>query len=450
MLTKNQIVELRITDINNEAFGIGRFEDVAIFVPTAAVGDYLRVRIVKVLARYCFGIVEEILEPSCDRIPVDCAVYDQCGGCSLRHITYEAECALKNNWVFQNLSRIGGVDLEMVPLLPSPKVEGYRNKAQYPVEATEEGLAIGFYAKRSHRVVSCKDCKLQPPLFTEILTAVESFLVRYSVLIYDEEGHRGLVRHIYLRKGEVSGDVMLCLVLNGRTLPHAGQFVTMIREKFPMVTSIILNVNREKTNVILGKENILLFGSETITDTLCGVEVALSPTAFYQVNHDAAQLLYETAARFCQLQPTDILVDLYCGAGTIGLSMAGQVKELIGVEVVAPAVENAKLNAKKAGIENARFLCADAGEAAIKLAEEGLCPNVVVIDPPRKGCEPETLQAISRLSPERLVYISCNSATLARDVKELTTMGYRAVKAQAVDLFPRTGHVECVLLLEKQ
>ena len=450
MLQKNDCITLEITDINNEAFGIGRCDGVAVFVPSAAIGDLLKVRIVKVLANYCFGKTEEILRPSPDRIEVDCPVYAQCGGCSLRHISYESECQLKNNWVYQNLRRIGGVEPLKVPLIPSPAQEGYRNKAQYPVEQQGDEIRMGFYAKRSHRVIPHTACKLQPAFFTEILEAIHRFFQKYSIPIYNEENHRGLVRHIYLRYGETSGKVMLCLVINGLRMPHSGQFVTMIRNLFPQVSSIVLNVNRGQTNVILGKDNVLLFGEENITDTLGGVEISISPLAFYQVNHQAAEILYGVAKEFAQPKETDTLVDLYCGAGTIGLSMAREVKELIGVEIVAPAIENAKQNAKRNGIENARFLCDDAAGAAKTLAEQQIQADIVIVDPPRKGCSPEALEAICQLAPDRIVYVSCNSATLARDVKDLTERGYALAKVQAVDLFPRTGHVETVALMTKK
>ena len=448
MLQKNDCITLEITDINAEAFGIGRYEGMAVFVPSSAVGDKVRVRILKVLSTYCFGKVEEILVPSPDRIAVDCPVYAQCGGCGLRHISYESECKLKNNWVYQNLSRIGGVNPQKREIIPSPRQLEYRNKAQYPVQLAGGKLQIGFYAKHSHRVVPCMDCRLQPSLFTDILKEIHRFLCQYHIPIYDEQTHRGLVRHIYLRYGEKSDKVMLCLVINGTQLPHAGQFVAIMRRTFPQVVSIVLNVNRGQTNVILGRDNILLFGEEAITDQICGLEVSISPLAFYQVNREAAEILYGVAKEFAQLTPNDVLVDLYCGTGTIGLSMAREAKELIGVEIIPAAIENAKQNAKRNGIENAHFFCDDAAGAVQTLAQQKTKADVVVVDPPRKGCSPQALDAICQMSPSRIVYVSCDSATLARDIKWLSEKGYTLTKVQTVDLFPRTGHVETVARLD--
>ena len=449
MLQKNQIIPLTITDITHQGQGVGHHEGIAVFVPMTAVGDQLKVRVVKVLKNYCFGKVEEILSPSPNRVENDCPVYRRCGGCSFRHLSYEEEQRFKNNWVFENFRRIGGVDLPQVPLLPSPKEEGYRNKAQFPVQKKDGKVAIGFYAPRSHEVIPCVDCRLQPPSFARILTEIQGFLERENISIYDETTGKGLVRHIYLRYGEVTGEIMVCLVINGKSLPKEGHLVKRLLEVEPGIASVILNTNTKNTNVILGKECRTLYGKDHITDLLCDVKVDISPLAFYQVNRSSAENLYRKAAEFAALTGEETLVDLYCGAGTIGLSMAGQVKELIGVEIIPEAVENARSNARKNGVKNARFLCADASQAATALADEGIRPDVVVVDPPRKGCDLPVLEAIARMAPSRVVYISCNSATAARDCAEFAKLGYRAVKAQAVDLFPRTCHVETVVLLSK-
>lgn len=450
MLQKNQIIPLTITDITHEGQGVGHYEGIAVFVPMTAIGDQLQVRVVKVLKNYCFGKVEAILTPSPSRMENTCSAYRRCGGCSFRHITYEEEQRFKNNWVFENLRRIGGVDLPQVPLLPSPKEEGYRNKAQFPVQKKDGKVVIGFYAPRSHEVIPCLDCRLQPPSFCAILTEIKAFLEEENISIYDEASGKGLVRHIYLRHGEVTGETMVCLVVNGHSLPKSEQLVERLLRADPSIASIILNSNTKNTNVILGKECRTLYGKDHITDVLCGVTVDISPLAFYQVNRSSAENLYCKAAEFAALTGEETLVDLYCGAGTIGLSMAGQVKELIGVEIIPQAVENAAENARKNGVENARFLCGDASQAAKALADEGVRPDVVVIDPPRKGCDLPVLEAIAQMGPSRVVYISCNSATAARDCAEFAHLGYQAVKAQAVDLFPRTCHVECVILLTKE
>ncbi len=449
MLKKNDIIEAPIVAMSSDGNGIAKIDNFVVFVPYSAVGDLLRLRIVKVQKSFGFGKIEEILESAPQRIQPDCPVYQKCGGCSFRHITYEQELCHKAEFVRDTLQRIGGLTLEPEAIVGSPLVDGYRNKAQYPVRLENGKVVAGFFAKRSHRVIPCADCALQPAFFKGIIEYTQSFAEEKAISIYDEESGKGLLRHIYLRYGEHSGQVMVCLVLNGSKLPHAEDYVKGLLALCPDIVSIVLNVNKRKDNVILGEQCITLYGSDTIEDTLCDVSFRLSPLSFYQVNRQAAQNLYRLAADMADLKGNELLVDLYCGAGTIGLSMAQRVRQLIGVEIIPDAVENAKENARNCGIENARFLCADAGEAAQMLAKEGLHPDVIVVDPPRKGCSQDVLEAIQTMSPEKLIYISCNVASLARDCKELEKLGYHAKRAVPVDLFPRTGHVETVCLLSK-
>ncbi len=448
MLQKNDLIPLAVTDITNEASGVGRYDGMAVFVPGAAVGDQLEVRIVKVLKSYAYGRIQRILSPSPDRIDDGCPVSRQCGGCSLRHLSYDAECRIKQGWVTEHFRRIGGLDPAVLPIQPSPAQSGYRNKAQYPIRRGPDGrVQIGFFAPRSHRVVENHFCDLQPRFFGEILELVQHFLGKYRISVYDELSHQGLVRHLFLRWGEKTGQVMVCLVINGHSLPHADQLVQTLTETFPQIASIQLNFNQAKTNVILGPQCRVLYGSPVILDVLCGVEVSLSPLSFYQVNRSGAEKLYRIAADFAGLTGKELLLDLYCGAGTIGLSMAHLVREVVGVEIVQEAVENARENARRNGIQNARFFCGDAAKAAQHLAAEGLCPDVVVLDPPRKGCDGALLKTIVEMGPKRIVMISCNSATAARDAAILCQDGYCVRQLQAVDMFPRTAHVECVSLL---
>lgn len=449
MLKKNQIEEAEITAMSSDGNGIAKIDGMVVFVPYTAVGDKLKIRIVKVQKNYSFGIIEEILEPSPDRVDDHCPVYKKCGGCAFRHISYEAELRHKAEFVQSNLRRLGGLDPVTLPITPSPLVQGYRNKAQYPIREYDGKIEAGFFAKRSHRVISCASCDLQPAFFEQILEYTKQFLEEYNISAYDEQTGKGKVRHLYIRYGEVSGEVMVCLVVNSERLPHAAEYVEGLLKVCPQVVSVVLNINREQNNVILGQKCITLYGKDTIEDTLCDVRFELSPLSFYQVNRQAAEKLYRLAAEMAQFEGNELLIDLYCGAGTIGLSMASKVRELIGVEIVPDAVENAKENAKRCGVENARFICADAKEAAAQLAAENLHPDVIVVDPPRKGCDLEVLQAISAMAPKRLVMISCNSASLARDCKELEALGYHLEKAAPVDLFPRTTHVETVVLLSK-
>lgn len=451
MLKKNQIEEAEITAMSSDGNGIAKIDGMVVFVPYTAVGDKLKIRIVKVQKNYSFGIIEEILQPSPDRVDDHCPVYKKCGGCAFRHISYEAELRHKAEFVQSNLRRLGGLDPVMLPITPSPLVQGYRNKAQYPIREYDGKIEAGFFAKRSHRVISCASCDLQPAFFEQILEYTKQFLEEYHISAYDEQTGKGKVRHLYIRYGEVSSEVMVCLVVNSERLPHAAEYVEGLLKVCPQVVSVVLNINREQNNVILGQKCITLYGKDTIEDTLCDVRFELSPLSFYQVNRQAAEKLYRLAAEMAQFEGNELLIDLYCGAGTIGLSMASKVRELIGVEIVPDAVENAKENAKRCGVENARFICADAKEAAAQLAAENLHPDVIVVDPPRKGCDLEVLQAIAAMAPKRLVMISCNSASLARDCKELEALGYHLEKSAPVDLFPRTTHVEtvCQLVLRK-
>ena len=453
-LQKNQILTLRIERLSSDGSGVAHSADgEAVFVPGTAPGDEARVRIVKDCGRYAFGILDELLTPSPDRIPVDCPVAGPCGGCSLRHLDYAAELRAKQESVLDAFRRIGGLEVPVLDILPSPEVDRYRNKVQFPVGVDKNGApCIGFYAGRTHRIVPCPDCKLQPGMLNEIGNALCAFFAQQSIRPYDEQSGKGLVRHIFLRRGAHSGQIMVCLVCTRAKLPHAEQLCTALREQFPAISTILLNVNAKNTNVILGGENHILYGPGYIEDTLCGVPVRLGPLSFYQVNTLAAERLYGVAAQYAQLTPDDALLDLYCGMGTIGLSMADQCRELIGVEIVPEAIESAKANAARMGkavAAKSRFFCADAGQAATQLAAEGLHPDIVMLDPPRKGCDEATLSAVVRMAPRRVVYVSCNPATAARDAAWLEKNGYHAEKVQPVDLFPRTKHVEAVLLLTK-
>ena len=453
-LQKNQILTLRIERLSSDGSGVAHSADgEAVFVPGTAPGDEARVRIVKDCGRYAFGILDELLTPSPDRIPVDCPVAGPCGGCSLRHLDYAAELRAKQESVLDAFRRIGGLEVPVLDILPSPEVDRYRNKVQFPVGVDKNGApCIGFYAGRTHRIVPCPDCRLQPGVLNEIGNALCAFFAQQGIRPYDEQSGKGLVRHIFLRRGAHSGQIMVCLVCTRAKLPHAEQLCTALREQFPAISTILLNINAKNTNVILGGENHILYGPGYIEDTLCGVPVRLGPLSFYQVNTLAAERLYGVAAQYAQLTPDDTLLDLYCGMGTIGLSMADQCRELIGVEIVPEAIESAKANAARMGkavAAKSRFFCADAGQAATQLAAEGLHPDIVMLDPPRKGCDEATLSAVVRMAPRRVVYVSCNPATAARDAAWLEKNGYHAEKVQPVDLFPRTKHVEAVLLLTK-
>ena len=453
-LQKNQILTLRIERLSSDGSGVAHSPDgETVFVPGAAPGDEADVRIVKDCKRYAFGILDHLRTPSPDRIPVDCAVAGPCGGCSLRHLDYTAELRAKQENVTDAFRRIGGLDVPVLDICPSPEVDRYRNKVQFPVGLDKNGNpCIGFYAGRTHRIVPCPDCKLQPGVLNDIGNALCRFFAENGIQPYNEETGRGLVRHIFLRRGAHSGQIMVCLVCTRPNFPHADALCTCLREQFADIATILLNVNSKNTNVILGTETHTLYGPGYIEDTLCGVPVQLGPLSFYQVNTLAAERLYGIAAQYAQLTPDDLLLDLYCGMGTIGLSMVDHCRELVGVEIVPEAIESAKANAARMGdavAAKSRFFCADAGQAATRLAAEGLHPDVVMLDPPRKGCDEATLSAVVRMAPRRVVYVSCNPSTAARDAAWLEQNGYHAEKVQPVDLFPRTKHCETVVLLSK-
>ncbi|MBR5496320.1 MAG: 23S rRNA (uracil(1939)-C(5))-methyltransferase RlmD [Oscillospiraceae bacterium] len=447
MLKKNEIYTGTIIDISSDSNGVCKIEGFPVFIPLTVPGDVIDFKVVKVLKNYAFGIIDKIITPSPDRIDDDCAVYKTCGGCSFRNMTYERELQVKDNIVKNAFKRLGGIDTEFEEILGSEKTDAYRNKAQYPLATQNGEIIYGFYAKRSHRVIGCGACNLQPPIFSQIADSVVEFLKEHNIKVYDEQTQKGLVRHIYLRYGEKTGQIMLCLVCTKSTIPFCDEFVAQITQKFPQITSIVINVNSKNTNVIMGEKCKTIYGEDVIFDILCKNKIEISPLSFYQVNASQAQRLYWIAREYASLEKDMTILDFYCGAGTIGLSMARDVKSVIGVEIVAPAIENAKKNAKLNLIDNAEFICADASVASKQLAEKGITPDVVFVDPPRKGCDEVVIDSIVKMAPNKVVMISCNPATAARDCKLFEEKGYKVVKARAVDMFPRTSHVECCVLL---
>ena len=450
-LTKNQIVELEIVSLSSDGNGIGRAEGQAVFVPCTAPGDRLRVRIVKVLSRYAFGRVEEILVPGPGRVAPDCPAFGPCGGCALRHIEYMAECEAKTAFVRDAFVRLGKLAVEVLPVVPAPDPDRYRNKVQLPVGRDANGrIVTGFYAGRSHRIVPCRDCQLQPEWMNALAARACALFEQFGIEPYDEEQHAGLVRHLYLRQGWHSGQRLLCFVLNGKALPHEKAICAALQQEFGL-TTVLVNENTARTNVILGENTRTVLGPGVIEDTLAGVPLKMGVHEFYQVNTPAAEALYAKARELAGLRPGDFLLDLYCGMGSIGLSMQADCGKLVGVEVVPQAVEEARKTAARLGLPDgkAEFYCMDAGAAAARFAAEGRRPDVVVVDPPRKGCSAEALAAIVQMAPRTIVMVSCNPATAARDTRILTDAGYTAKSVQPFDLFPRTKHVETVVLLSK-
>lgn len=447
MIKKNDIYTCEITGTTHDGSGVGRVDGFALFVPGAIVGERVRIQVLKVLAHYGYAKIVEIIEPSPARIESDCPVSSRCGGCTYRHMTYKQELAIKTEHVRDCLYKNAGIEMPLPDCLPSPLQQGYRNKCQYPVSWKDGRLVFGYYGKNSHRLVPCTSCRLHPPVFDEIAAFLCDHLGRLGVDAYDEIQHRGLLRHICLRRAETSGQIMVTLVVCGDALPQEQQLCRDLCAAFPQVCSIYCSSQKARTNVVMGRHCRLLWGQKQIYDRLCGVELGISPLSFYQVNRQSAQNLYQLAADFAQLQKEDILLDLYCGTGAIGLGMAARVQALYGVEVIADAVQDARDNARRNGIENAQFLCGDCKSAVDYFAAHHIEPTVVILDPPRKGCDSHVIDEVCALAPQRVVMISCNAATMARDAALFCRGGYRLEKVQPVDLFPRTAHVETVVLL---
>ncbi len=446
-MQKNDEIIIDIIDVTNEGSGVGKYDGIAVFVPLTAVGDTVKAKILKVKKSYAFGKLLEVISPSSDRIVPDCSAFNQCGGCAFRHISYEAELKLKEKKVYEAIKRIGGIDIAPMPIIFSENADRYRNKAQLPI--TSDGC-VGFFAFHSHRIIPIDDCKLQPKEFNAITKLFEKWIKKHNISIYSEEGGNGLIRHLYLRKAEKTEEIMVVLIINGTDVPFSDQLIEELKNLLgSSLKSIQININTKNTNVILGEECKVIYGEPYITDILCDIKVRLSPLSFYQVNRDMAEKLYKKAAEYANPKAKNLL-DLYCGAGTIGLSMSNIAKSIIGVEIIPDAIKDAEFNAQINSIKNTRFICGDATEAAEKLAEENIKTDTIIVDPPRKGCSPELIETISKeFSPERVVYVSCDPATLARDIKLFDGCGYKLIEYTPCDLFPRTSHVETVALLIK-
>ena len=457
---KNQELKVTITDCGNDGEGIGKVDGYTLFVKDAIIGDEVLVGITKAKKNYAYARLIEILKPSPDRVEPKCPYHKQCGGCQIQAMSYEKQLAFKENKVRNNLIRIGGFAEEkingiMEPIVGMEDPFRYRNKAQYPVGTDKEGnLITGFYAGRTHNIIANTDCLLGQKKNQFILEEVLSFMKDEGITAYDEKSQKGLVRHILIREGFASQEIMVCLVINGKKLPLANLLVERLRnlpEIGEKITSICLNINRENTNVILGREVQVLFGKGYITDSIGGIQFQISPLSFYQVNPVQTEKLYSQALEYAQLHGEETVWDLYCGIGTISLFLAQKAKQVYGVEIVEQAIEDAKHNAKLNGIENAEFYVGKAEEVLPeKYEKEKIYADVIVVDPPRKGCDEDCLKTMIQMQPKRIVYVSCDSATLARDLKYLCENGYELVKVRAVDQFCHTGHVEVVSCLEKK
>ena len=445
-LIKNQEYTVTIEGCSGEGAGVARIDGFVVFVQNALRGEVCRILILKVLKSAAFAKVLAVLEPSPHRIVPDCPYFPRCGGCTYRHVDYTEELALKRQRVQDNLARLGGSTVEVEEILGAAETLRYRNKAQYPV--SPDGR-IGFYRGRTHEVIDTRECLLVKPEADAAAEAVRQYMKDLRVAGYDEKTGRGLVRHVYVRSN-TKGECLICLLVNGKKLPHEGELVERLRRACPKAVGIVLGENTRRSNVILGERYRTLWGADRLEDVLCGKSFRLSVPSFYQVNHEQAERLYAKAIEFAQLTGEETVLDLYCGAGTITLALADHARRVLGAEIVPEAIADARENAARSGVANAEFFCGDAGEVAAKLARESLRPDVITVDPPRKGLAEDVVASIAQMQPARVVYVSCDSATMARDVKRFAALGYRAVRACAVDMFPRADHVETVVLLSRE
>ncbi len=450
-IKKNEIYTAQITDYTTEGSGICKINGIAVFVPSTAVGDVISVKIVKTAKNYAFGIVDKIIAPSEYRIEPNCGIFKKCGGCTFRHINYTAELEFKQRRVIDAVTRIGGVDGNIVSgIIGAENCDFYRNKAQLPITADSNGkIRVGFFAPRSHRVIPLDECNLQSKVFNSAIEIFLKWANGVNIKPYNEQTHSGIFRHLYLRYAQKTDELMVCVIANANKFKHEKQLVQMLADVLPNLKTVVLNTNMEKTNVITGKTCRTLYGEGYITDILCGLKFRISPLSFYQVNRNQAERLYSLVSEYANLKPNETLFDLYCGTGTIGLTMAHKVKRLIGVEIIPQAIDDANKNAVLNNVTNAEFICSDASSAANELSKRKIKPDCIVLDPPRKGCDSDLIKTVFEMSPSRVVYVSCDPATLARDIKIFSSYGYNAEKITPVDLFPRTGHVECVVLMSR-
>jgi len=445
MLQKNMRLEMTVESFGAQGEGICRYEGMAVFVPRALPGEKILAQIVKVEKRHAFARVLEVLSPSPARVEPPCPYYVQCGGCVCQHMDYDAQLAFKQKQVEGVMRHIAGLDVAVRDTIGMDDPWHYRNKTALPVAGCVDAPLIGYYASRSHRVVEIDSCLIAKPESDTVNGVVRSWMKEYHILPYNEEKHTGLVRHVMTRVNR-AGECMAVLVINGDKLPHSAELLQKLRQSFPGLVSLCISVNKVRGNVILGRSYQVLWGEDRLQDTLCGHEFRLSPLSFFQVNPVQTEKLYGAALAFADLTGNELVADVYCGAGTISLMLARHAKKVVGIEIVPDAIADAVENARRNGVDNVEFRLGAAEDVLPALVDDGLKPDVVVIDPPRKGCEESVLLAIAKARPKRVVYVSCNPATQARDASILCQNGYRAVDCQPVDMFCQTAGVENVML----
>lgn len=444
-IQKNDELELAFEDITHDGAGVGKVNGFPIFVPNVLPGERAKVKIIKVKKGYGFGRLQDLLEVSPNRIEPSCPIYKECGGCQLQHMTYESQLHVKQKQVQEVLSRIGHLkDVTVHPVLGMTNPWRYRNKAQVPIGEEEGGLVAGFYQKRSHRIVDMKSCLIQVENNDHIVQGVKEIAQKYGVRAYDEQKHRGTLRHVMVRYGLNTGQAMVVLITKNDQLPNKKNIIDEVHKAFPEVKSIVQNVNPKRTNVIFGDSTKVLWGDEYIYDTIGDIKFAISARSFYQVNPEQTKVLYDKALEYANLNGDEIVMDAYCGIGTISLFLAQKAKQVYGVEIVPEAIEDAERNAELNSISNVEFGVGEAEKVIPNWYKQGIKADIIVVDPPRKGCDEALLQTIIDMKPKKVVYVSCNPGTLARDLRVLEDGGYKTLEVQPVDMFPHTTHVECV------
>lgn len=445
---KNDYIEVQFEDLTHDGAGVAKVDGYPLFVKNALPGERAKIKVIKANKGYGFGRLEEILEKSPYRVDAPCPIYKECGGCQLQHLSYEGQLLAKEKQVRDVLTRIGKLEnVKVHPVLGMSEPWRYRNKAQVPVGEREGGLIAGFYQQRSHEIIDMEACMIQQEKNDEVVKAVKRICTKYGVTAYKEERHKGTLRHIMARHGQVTKEVMVVLVTRTQELPNKEKIVKEIVESIEGVKSIIQNVNSKKTNVILGDETRVLWGEEVIYDLIGNVKFAISSRSFYQVNPEQTKVLYDQALTYAELTGEETVIDAYCGIGTISLFLAQKAKKVYGVEIVPEAIANANRNAELNGIENVEFAVGEAEVVIPNWYKEGIVADVLVVDPPRKGCDEALLQTIIEMKPKKVVYVSCNPATLARDLRVLEDGGYTTLEVQPVDMFPHTTHCEAVAKL---
>ncbi|APH06459.1 23S rRNA (uracil(1939)-C(5))-methyltransferase RlmD [Bacillus weihaiensis] len=450
-VVKNEIYDVTFEDLTHEGAGVAKIEGFPIFVENALPDEQAKIKVIKVNKGFAFGRLVELKQESAHRIDAPCPIYSQCGGCQLQHVSYEGQLEYKRKQVEQVLARIGKLDLNQVKVHPTLGMEdpwSYRNKAQVPVGEREGGLVAGFYQKRSHDIIDMERCLIQQADNDDVVQAVKRICEKYGIRAYNEEKHKGWLRHIMVRYGLITNELMVVFVTRTADFPHKADMIKEITETFPRVKSIVQNINSKRTNVIFGDETNVIWGEEYIYDKIGDVKFAISARSFYQVNPEQTKVLYDKALEYAQLTGEESVIDAYCGIGTISLFLAQKAKKVFGVEIVPEAIEDANRNAELNGFTNAEFAVGEAEVVIPNWYKQGNKADVIVVDPPRKGCDEALLTTILDMKPKRVVYVSCNPGTLARDLHLLEQGGYETVEVQPVDMFPHTVHCEAVALIE--